>query len=66
MRGSDFIFELVQLLYYKCHKINFKRRGITNWFSRLDKREKSNNKSEKYGLWMFSLCGNCCIKLWRN
>ena len=27
MRGSDFIFDLVQLLYYKCHKVNFKRDG---------------------------------------
>ena len=27
MRGSDFIFDSVQLLYYKCHKINFKRGG---------------------------------------
>ena len=25
MRRSDFIFESVQLLYYKCHNINFKR-----------------------------------------
>ena len=25
MRGSDFIFESVQLIYYKCHKVNFKR-----------------------------------------
>ena len=24
LRGSDFIFDCVQLLYYKCHKINFK------------------------------------------
>ena len=27
MRRSDFIFDLVQLFYYKCHKINFKRGG---------------------------------------
>ena len=27
MRGSDFIFDSVKLLYYKCHKINFKRGG---------------------------------------
>ena len=27
MRGSDFIFECVHLLYYKCHKINVKRGG---------------------------------------
>ena len=27
MRGNDFIFELVQLLNYNFHKINFKRGG---------------------------------------
>ena len=27
MRGSDFIFDSVQLMYYKCHKVNFKRGG---------------------------------------
>ena len=25
MKGSDFILDSVQLLYYKCHEINFKR-----------------------------------------
>ena len=38
MRGSDFIFDSVQLLYYKCHKINFKRGGIICWFCRLNKK----------------------------
>ena len=28
MRGSDFIFDSVQHMYYKCHKVNFKRRGL--------------------------------------
>ena len=27
MRGSDFVFDYVQLLYYKCHKINLNRGG---------------------------------------
>ena len=27
MKGSDFVFDQVQLLYYKCHKINLSRRG---------------------------------------
>ena len=27
MRERDFVFNLVQLLYYKCHRINFKRGG---------------------------------------
>ena len=28
MRGSDFIFDSVQLMYCKCHKVNFKRSGL--------------------------------------
>ena len=27
MKGNNFIFNSVQLLYYKCHKVNFKRGG---------------------------------------
>ena len=27
MKGSDFTFDCVHLLYYKCHKLNFKRGG---------------------------------------
>ena len=27
MRDSDFIFDCVHLLYYKCHNINFKQGG---------------------------------------
>ena len=27
MKGSEFIFDYVQLLYYKCHKINPNRSG---------------------------------------
>ena len=27
MKGSDFIFDLVQLMYYNCHKINSKCGG---------------------------------------
>ena len=27
MRGSDFIFDSVQLMYYKCHKVTLKRGG---------------------------------------
>ena len=27
MRGSDFIFDSVQLIYYKCHKVNFRPDG---------------------------------------
>ena len=27
MRGNDFIFDSVELMYYKCHKVSFKRGG---------------------------------------
>ena len=27
MRGSNFISDLVQLMYYKCYKVNFRRGG---------------------------------------
>ena len=32
MRGSEFVFDCVQLLYYKCHKINFSRDGSYLYF----------------------------------
>ena len=28
MKGSDFVFDYVQLLCYKCHKINSNRSGL--------------------------------------
>ena len=28
MKGSDFIFDSVQLMYYKCHEVNFKRGSL--------------------------------------
>ena len=27
MRGSEFVFDYVQLLYYKCHRINLNHAG---------------------------------------
>ena len=34
MRGSDFIFGSIQLLYYKCHKVNF--RSGSSYINSLD------------------------------
>ena len=44
MKGSDFIFDSDQLLYYKCHTVNFKR--VDSYMDSPD-RKKSNNKSIK-------------------
>ena len=50
MTDSNFIFACVNLLYYKCHKINFKRGG-----SYIDKKEKSNNKPQKIMMMMIMI-----------
>ena len=47
MKGSDFIFNSVQLMYYKCDKVSFIHGGSyidsPDWI----KKKKSNNKSKK-------------------
>ena len=47
IRGSDFVFDSIQLFCYKCHKINFNR--IDSYIDSPDwiKKKKSNNKSKK-------------------
>ena len=51
IRGSDFIFDSVHLLYYKCHKINFKLGGSYIGFPDWIKNEKATinpiNKKDK-------------------
>ena len=42
MKGSDFIFDYIHLLYYKCHKINFSCAG-----SYVDSRGWIKNKKAK-------------------
>ena len=45
MKGSDFVFDYVYLLYYKCHIINLK--GIGSYINSPDwiRNKKSNNNS---------------------
>ena len=46
MKRSDCIFDLVQLMYYKCHKVNFERGGPYIDSPEWVKKKKSNNKSK--------------------
>ena len=46
MKGSSFIFDSVQLMYYKCHNVNFKRNGSYIDSPDCIKKKKSNNKSK--------------------
>ena len=53
MKSSDFVFNYVHLLHYKCHKINFKRGGSHKDFPDLTKNKKAavnyiNTKDNKY------------------
>ena len=48
MKESDFIFDSAQLMYCKCHKVNFKRGGSyidsPNWLE--NKKATTNKKNE--------------------
>ena len=60
MRESDFIFDSVQIMYYKCHKANFKRGG-----SYIDSPDWIKNKKVTINseIQMFSIRSNCSINL---
>ena len=47
MRGSEFVFDSVDLLHYNLHTKKFKLRWIIHRFSYMIKKEKGNNKSKK-------------------
>ena len=51
MRESDFIFDSVQLTYYKCHKVNF-RYGVSyidsqDWIKMKKKTKNPKNEDDK-------------------
>ena len=50
MKGSDFIFGLVQLMFYKCQKVNFKPGGSyidsPDWIKKKTARINPNNEDE--------------------
>ena len=59
MRRSDFIFDSVQLLYYKCHKINFKWGG--SYIDSTDWIKKKNNNNNIRKIQTINVLINCCI-----
>ena len=66
MRENDFIFDSVQLMFYKCHKVNFNRGDShidsPDWI----KNKKATINPKKMDYQIFSIFDNYCIKLWRN
>ena len=47
MRGSEFIFESVNLLYYRLQRISLKRGGSYLDFTKWLKNKKNDNNSKK-------------------
>ena len=47
MRGSKFVFDSVDLLHYKLHKVSLNRDGSYIGFPEWLKNKKGNNKSQK-------------------
>ena len=58
MRGSEFVFDYVKLLYYKCHRINLNRGGsyidsldcIKSKKATINPINKRNNKCFQYAI----------------
>ena len=57
MRGSEFVFDYVDLLYYKCHKINLNCDGsyidLPNWIKKkatINPINKKDNKCFQYAV----------------
>ena len=53
MKGSDFVFNYIHLLYYKCHKINpdYSESYIDSpdWIKSKKAAKNTVNKKDKYG-----------------
>ena len=64
MRAKDFIFDSVQLIYYKCHKVKFKRGGSyidsPDWIKKIKATINPKNTDDKCAV---SICRISCIKL---
>ena len=48
MRGSDFVFDSVQMMYCKCHEVNFTRGGSYADLKKTKQKNKKSNKKSKY------------------
>ena len=57
MRGNEFVFDYLHLLYYKCHRINFNRGGLyidsADWIKNkkaINPMNKKDNKCFQYAV----------------
>ena len=66
MTGSDFIFDSVQLMYYKCHEVILEMVVHILILLTEEKRKKQQEIRKIKMINVFDLFGNGCITLWRN
>ena len=62
MRGSEFVLDYVQLLYYKCHKMNFNRGGSYIYSPCWIKNKKATINPIIKKKKIFSICWNSHVK----
>ena len=62
MRVSNFIFDSIQLMYYKCYKVNSRRVFYILILQTGQKRKKLTINPKNTDDNFFSICSNCCIK----
>ena len=63
IKGSDFIFEGVDLLDYKLHRVRLNRGGSYIKSPKWLENKKSTNKTKKWKWWwMFTMVNNLCFK----
>ena len=66
MEGSNFIFDSVQLIYYKCHEVNFRLGGsYIDYPEELEKKRSTINPTKKM-VNVFNMQLNGWINSWRN
>ena len=62
MKGSDFVFESIDLLFYSLHKISLNRGGLyIDSPNRIKHKKATTNPKNKD-----NECFNHCIKSWKN
>ena len=67
MKGSEFVFDYVHLLYYKCHKINLDcGRSYVGSPERIKLKKATINPTNKNKNKCFQIRINSRIKSWRN
>ena len=66
MRGSEFVYDSVNVLYYNLNKVSLSRGGSYIDSPKWLKNKKATINPQNKNMIVFSICFNCCIKSCTN